>query len=144
MIYIAGPMTGIPYCNHPLFYAVEKLLTFQGLECFNPAKHGGSLTGEHTKTGKIEDLPEGMNTYKKLLSMDLGAVIWECDSIVLLDGWQNSKGARAELMLALALGHTVYTYETGSTVFVKINACLDAGVSLAFNSIQGYIDGILK
>ncbi len=48
----------------------------------------------------------------EMLAEDL-AVLCRSDAIALLSGWEKSKGARAELLLALNLGKRVFDAETG-------------------------------
>ena len=57
-------------------------------------------------TGDPAEL-EGLFDLKEALLWDLQQVA-DADGIVLLDGWEKSSGARAELALAAALGKTTY------------------------------------
>ena len=43
-IYIAGPMSGIPYFNFPAFDTAKAFLILQGWDVVSPADHLGSLT----------------------------------------------------------------------------------------------------
>lgn len=97
-LYIAGPMSGLPEYNRPAFFEAEQQLTEAGFEVINPARN--VLPGA-----------EDMNEYQVWLGyMRLSLPqIAECDGIAKLDGWENSKGAKIEVNLALSLGLPVST-----------------------------------
>ncbi len=85
-VYIAGPMTGLPEYNFPAFNEAAEVLRAQGETVYNPADHGliqGALWDDY-------------------LRFDIGNLV-KCESIYLLPGWSNSKGARTELKLAKKL-----------------------------------------
>lgn len=83
-IYIAGPMTGLQDFNRPAFKAAALDLSLQGNAVLNPA-----------------NLPDGLS---KAEYMDICVAMLRCsDSIFLLQGWEKSLGARAEIALARTL-----------------------------------------
>lgn len=88
-IYISGPMTGIKDYNFPAFNAAEKALLGYGV---NPAKNG---------------LPLGL-PWSTYLRADL-KVLLECDAMLQLPGWMDSRGARLECSVADALGMPSFT-----------------------------------
>lgn len=90
-IYIAGPMTGLPEFNRPAFAAAAAHLRSLGLEAINP---GELYTHTH--------MP-----WSFYMRAALRALL-TCDSIFLLRGWTNSRGAKLEWQLANALGLTLY------------------------------------
>lgn len=81
-IYIAGPMTGIENYNFDRFNAKEAELIEKGHRTLNPAKIG--------------ILPE----YKMYWPINR-AMLDGADAIYMLDGWENSPGARKELLYAV-------------------------------------------
>lgn len=87
-IYISGPMNGLPDFNYPAFNAQANWLRGLGHEVENPAEH---FDGDQTRTRK------------EYLVKDL-AVLADCDAIWMLDGWQNSPGARLEHAYAVEIG----------------------------------------
>ena len=80
-IYIAGPMSGLPGLNRQAFNRAVR----RGNVALNPAI-----------------LPDGLEQAEY---MDICFAMLRCaDEIFLLDGWQQSAGARAEYALAQKLG----------------------------------------
>lgn len=102
-IYIAGPMSGIPENNFPAFYAAEKYLRSAGFDLIgNPA--------EWEKDKKNEFVPAGIDSplLRDLLGADLRWICENAGAVFMLNGWENSKGARAEHALAVALGIDIF------------------------------------
>lgn len=89
MIYLSGPMTGIPDYNFPAFNAAADKLRDQGYSVANPADNGGiDLSWE----GNMR------NALRMLL---------ECDEIAMLPNWEHSRGALMEFHIAATLGMKV-------------------------------------
>lgn len=89
-VYISGAITGNE--NHyEQFENAELWLRLNGYSAINPVKVASNLP----------DL-----NYEDLMQVDF-ALISLADSIFMLDGWQKSKGACAELHYARALGKKV-------------------------------------
>ena len=88
-VYIAGPMTGLPEKNRVAFYKAEKNLEEQGFTVLNPAV-----------------LPDGMAP-EQYLPICL-AMLEQAEGIRLLDGWEDSPGARMEWQYAVYQGKTIY------------------------------------
>ena len=95
-IYISGPMTGHEDHNFPAFHAAAERFRKAGWEVANPAENFGGRT----------DLPR--ETY---LRADV-ILLAQCDAIALLPGWQDSRGARLECLLARELGIEVLDART--------------------------------
>jgi hypothetical protein len=91
-LYLAGPMSGYPKHNYPLFNRVATRLRAMGYHVFNPAenKDGGKLRPR--------------SFYMRL---DIPALI-ESDAVVVLPGWEHSRGASLEVWLAIDLDMPVY------------------------------------
>ena len=90
-IYIAGPMTGYPDCNVAAFHAAAERLARAGWKVFNPAENFGGR----------KDLPR-----EAYLRLDV-AVLAQCDAIAMLPGWEESRGAKLEYLVAHEMGCTV-------------------------------------
>lgn len=85
--YIAGPVTGVPEGNLPAFTHAEKTLRDAGFDPLNPRNNGA----------------EGEATWLDYMRMSLRQIA-DCDGIVILPGWERSRGAAIEVELAQALG----------------------------------------
>ncbi|MCV9910220.1 DUF4406 domain-containing protein [Brucella sp. HL-2] len=85
-IYLSGPMTGIPENNHPLFHKVAAELRENGDFVFSPAEYA-------EERGVSFDLRAAFADYCQFICK-------EADALIVLPGWQNSFGARAEVHLA--------------------------------------------
>lgn len=112
-IYVAGPMSGIPEFNFPAFNAASQKLRAEGHEVFNPAdkdieRHGGIDISKGNLTG-CQDFAAKEHGFslRDALADDTWWICKEADTIAMLPGWENSKGARAEHALAFALGHKI-------------------------------------
>lgn len=92
-IYIAGPMSGLPELNHPAFNAAAQELRDIGFDVVNP----------------VDICKDKSAKWSDCMRADIAALV-ECDSIVLLPGWENSRGAQLELSIAKALGMPVHWY----------------------------------
>lgn len=92
-IYISGPMTGLPNFNYDAFNAAADRLRNAGWqEVINPAENFGGR----------KDLPRV--TY---LRADV-VMLAKCDAIAMLPGWEKSRGAKLEYMLACELGMKIF------------------------------------
>lgn len=93
VIYLSGPMTGLPEFNYPAFNAMAATLRGRGFVVNNPAENGMAGRG----------WGECMRVAIKQL----------CDSdvIVMLDGWEDSRGARIEIRMAGDRGIPVFFAE---------------------------------
>ena len=97
-IYIAGPMTGMPELNLPLFAATNATLTKRGWDVVDPTL--------------IEEEPTeatGPGVLALYLRDDMVQMV-TCDAIVMLPGWQDSVGANCELLVAQILGLESFTW----------------------------------
>jgi hypothetical protein len=112
-VYVAGPMSGIPEFNFPAFNAAAAKLRAEGYVVFNPAerdieRHGGVDISKGNATGSQEHAAKEHGfSLREALADDTAWICKEANAIAMLPGWENSKGARAEWHLSLALGHEV-------------------------------------
>lgn len=86
-IYLSGPMTGLPDWNFPAFNAEAKRLRELGYVVVNPAEVNPDF-----------ELP-----WEECLRQDIKALC-DCDTLALLPGWMDSKGAHLELHIAHRIG----------------------------------------
>lgn len=106
-IYVAGPMTGYPAFNFPAFDEAAETLRELGHEVCNPAEHDRSEFGdaiEQSATGDPAEAAAVGFSLRDALNYDLGWITSTADAVAVLNGWESSKGARAEVATALALG----------------------------------------
>ncbi len=110
-IYVAGPMTGIPHFNFPLFNKVTGTLRELGHEVFNPAerdieRHGGvdisNPSGDQNQAAKEHGF-----SLREALADDMEYICKTATAIMMLPGWEGSPGARAEHALAHCLKHKI-------------------------------------
>lgn len=91
ILYLAGPMSGLPGHNHAEFNRIASLLRERGRCVQNPAECDGGSTNK------------SWGFYmRRTLSMLLLS-----DEVVCLPGWRGSRGATIEVKLALDLGMIV-------------------------------------
>lgn len=85
-VYVAGPMTGYPELNYPAFRAASERLRSLGFDVVSPAELNPITT-----------------PYREAMLNDIIALV-KCDHILMLQGWQASKGATLEHHIATVLG----------------------------------------
>ena len=91
-IFIAGPMRGYPNYNFDKFDRVEKLLKDNGIDCVNP--------GRISRKFKEVEVNNDINVYNEMVRLQQEAQK-TCNAILLLDGWQWSKGVKLEVKTAI-------------------------------------------
>lgn len=92
VIYIAGPMTGVPR-YYEAFEAMEDELGGMGYIPLSPSR-----------------LPEGMSNDQGM--QICFAMINAADAVIFLDGWENSKGARLERDYCFCINKPAFTDPT--------------------------------
>ncbi|WP_427184821.1 DUF4406 domain-containing protein [Bordetella bronchialis] len=95
-VYLAGPMTGLPALNHPAFHDAAGRLRARGIEVVNPAE----IVKDH-----------GL-AWADCMRRDIPELV-TCEAIVLLPGWEASRGARLEYTIASGLGMRCWLYDIG-------------------------------
>jgi hypothetical protein len=89
VVYIAGPMSGLPEYNYPAFHAAAAMLRGKGYTVINPA--------ELDDGNKNQDKPWEWWMKRSLAQM------MQADVIYMLEGWEDSFGALIEHDLARKL-----------------------------------------
>lgn len=104
-VYLAGPMRNYVKFNFPAFADATAKLRAKGYKVFSPAEH--DLSKGFDPEGS--DYPEG-----RIRHIMLDDLVWICqyaDMVVVLPGWEKSKGALAEVHTAWSIGVPVHELE---------------------------------
>lgn len=113
-VYIAGPMSGMIDLNFPAFNAAAIEYRRRGCFVINPAEiNGGAAEVAMTEKMTAEQYQAH---WVSCMKNDIAALI-TCDTIILLPGWERSKGATLGQTIAAQLGmtiiHPIDTYNEG-------------------------------
>lgn len=93
-VYISGPVTGLPLEEaERAFNEAETTILKKGHEPVNPLKNG---------------LP-GSATWHEHMRVDIKMLL-DCQAIFMLEGWEQSDGARLEWMIAFRLGFKFFNF----------------------------------
>ena len=95
VVYLSGPMSGYPEYNFPAFKSARERLRSLGLTVVCPAE-----------AGQVDGW--GWEDY---LRRDLALLLDGCEAVVVLRGWEKSRGARLEVSVAWQLNMPVAEYE---------------------------------
>ncbi|AOK00370.1 DUF4406 domain-containing protein [Burkholderia vietnamiensis] len=90
-LYLAGPMSGYPELNFPAFNAEASRLRGLGFQIVNPAEINANSGAD----------------WLSCMRADIKQLV-DCDGIALLPGWERSRGANVEHVVARGLGLRVY------------------------------------
>ena len=97
VIYLGGPMKGYPQSNYPLFMRVSTELRLYGHRVYNPAEFP-------------HDGPHSTFPLRKAFAEYCKFICEEACTIVMLPGWEKSKGATTERGLAENCGLAIIEY----------------------------------
>lgn len=106
VIYVGGPMTGLPMFNFPAFDAAAAELRDRGYTVVSPAE----LDDPETRRAALAS-PDGSpgsgstngETWGDFLSRDVKLIADKVDAIAVIDGWEKSRGARLETFVGRML-----------------------------------------
>lgn len=129
-VYIAGPMRGYPAYNFAAFEAAQErvLREWGDVDVFNPAwndieravltgtakAYGWAWVGEYLLNNPSEF------SLRDALTDDLTWICQHAGHLVLLQGWENSSGARTEYALAHAIGLRIWLLDSETGRFTEI------------------------
>jgi hypothetical protein len=102
-VYLAGPMSGLDKFNFPAFVAAAADLRQRGFDVASPAEHDLE-TGFNPTLNSLD----GFNP-ETAMRWDLGKV-FDLDAVVVLPGWETSRGAAIETRLCWFLHKPVLRY----------------------------------
>jgi hypothetical protein len=95
-VYLAGPMRGYPEYNHPAFNSAAEQLREGGHEVYSPAEQD-IRAGFNPATDKADSV-----YVRIVMAKSLRWICRSAEAIVLLPGWQDSRGSLAEVLVAQA------------------------------------------
>lgn len=103
-LYLAGPMTGIPQFNFPAFDDTAMVLRAEGYEIVSPAEMDDPETRRIALTSPDGAPGSGSangETWGDFLARDVKLIAdGGVDGVVVLTGWERSRGARLETFVA--------------------------------------------
>lgn len=99
--YLAGPMSGLPNFNRDAFVEAARLLRENGYEVLNPVEMD-LIYGSWEEAIK--------RPWQEHLARDVDTVVNKADGVILLDGWETSRGANLEVRLARTFDKPIYRY----------------------------------
>jgi hypothetical protein len=112
--YLAGPMSGHPQFNHPLFRTIAQRLRDAGYMIVNPADldsvalQRAALESNDGDASVVEELIG--ESWGDVLARDVKVIADEIDEIIVLPEWWTSRGARLEVYVAYITGKPVNAY----------------------------------
>lgn len=106
--YVAGPMSNWPECNFPAFARATAHLRQQGIDVISPAEEDEKRGLDVSALGNCTSVELAETTFDlhDVIRRDVDYIL-ESDAIVLIPGWEASKGATAELTIARWAGKRV-------------------------------------
>ena len=107
-LYLSGPITSIENNNIKVFAKAAGELREAGFDIVNPLE--------------LPPLLEPKKVWKEYMRLDLIEMLTHCHGVVVLDGWEQSKGARGEIIVAKMLGWPVFTVDCLLAALVDFNA----------------------
>ena len=113
LYYLAGPMSNIPQYNYPAFDDAAARLRNLGYAIQSPAEMdspGTRYRALASEDGKLVGGKLAGQTWGDFLSRDVKLIADECTGIILLPGWEQSKGARLECFIAINSGFPGYKW----------------------------------
>ena len=127
-VYIAGKMRCLPSFGAEEFRKAARVLRERDFEVVSPLEmdEAAGITVDGL-TG-FEDLADQGFDIRSTLMADLEAVLFDVDAVVLLPGWQGSRGALAEYATARAASIPTWelTYAGEEIMLTEITAPLAA------------------
>ena len=105
--YLAGPMSGIPAFNIPFLDETAAFLRERakpGVEFVSPAELDDPKIREAclaSEDGEVNEATGGGNSWGDFLARDVKLIADGVTGIILLPGWEKSRGARLEAFVGL-------------------------------------------
>lgn len=100
MIYIAGKITGVKNYNKDEFYCMEACLLSRDIPVFNPLRNSFEIA-------KKRGVPIEQLSREEIIRINIKELL-QCSNIIMLRGWDNSRGAILEREIAEETGIRVH------------------------------------
>ena len=122
-IYLSGPMRGIPQFNFPAFDAAAELLRNDGYDVVSPAELDSPEDRAMALASADGHIRSVEKSWGDFLARDVKLIAdGGIDGIVVLRGWERSRGARLETFVAFLCGLPVYSLGIHEYGGVELNA----------------------
>lgn len=109
VIFLSGPMRGYPALNHVAFHSYEEWLRNYGFTVISPVDHDHEIgINPEDEDFDVHTDTFGTETISTLMAWCLTKVLREATMVALMGGWEQSKGALAEIAAAKAVGIPVF------------------------------------
>ncbi|CAB4183405.1 Protein of unknown function DUF4406 [uncultured Caudovirales phage] len=135
-VYVAGPMSGIPDFNYPAFRAASKDLRERGYVVTDPVE----IDDQVGVVGIIDDAAGLISArgWVDCLSRDIQILCDpEISAVVVLPGWEKSKGAKLEVHVARTLGKRIFSYPELNPVLSAEDAPKETILEEASRLVEG-------
>lgn len=100
--YLAGPMSGIPQFNYPMFIRVARELRRMGYDIVSPAEIDSDEDKADALSSKNGEFEVGNKTWGDFLARDVKLLAdGGITGIIFLPGWEHSSGAKLEATVGL-------------------------------------------
>jgi len=121
VMYIAGPMEGYPGFNFPAFHAEAEALAAMGYGVLSPAD---------PKDIALENPDQATDKRENFIRRDINMLL-QADGVVVLPGWEMSRGARLEVSIARAMGLRIFERDGAWLVEVDYQTVLEEALTIA-------------
>lgn len=109
--YLAGPMSGIPQFNFPLFASATEDLRKRGLDIVSPAELDAEFGVDKEALASTDgDAAKLSQTWGDLLARDVKLIADGLNAVIFLPNWQTSKGAKLEAFVGLLAKYPFFLY----------------------------------
>ena len=122
VIFLSGPMSGIEDYNYPAFNQAAKTLREKGFLVLNPAEHVSN-----------PDAP-----WNELIRRSLD-VLNQANKMVVLPGWENSRGSVTEVTMANIVGIPIFEYPSLESLSTQTMLSTCEGELLQYSGMAGIL-----
>jgi hypothetical protein len=123
IVYIAGPMTGLVKYNHPAFMRARDRWLANGFSPVTPFDSNNTIWRRHFARdfNPSEDVCDWGDPILDEILAENWLLVSRSATVALLPGWQNSKGSKAELLVAINSGKRIVDAEEGIPLAMAYN-----------------------